>query len=166
MSHRHTGSNSRAAEKVSGGIGGRQPTIWENAEKAGLAMASPLFLSVEDVIEIHADQIQRYGGSLGIRDVGLLHSALGMPEAGIGDQYLHAGLFEMGAAYLYHIVQNHPFIDGNKRTGAMAAFVFLKLNGFTLVADESVFETLVLQAAQGQTGKDGIAKFFRENAKS
>ena len=89
-------------------------------------MAGPLFLSAGDVIEIHADQIQRYGGSLGIRDVGLLHSALGMPEAGFGDQYLHAGLFEMAAAYFYHIVQNHPFIDGNKRTGAMAAFVFLK----------------------------------------
>lgn len=129
-------------------------------------MASPLFLSVEDVVEIHADQIQRYGGSLGIRDVELLHSALGMPEAGFGDQYLHAGLFEMAAAYLYHIVQNHPFIDGNKRTGTMAAFVFLKLNGFTLEAGESVFETLVLQAAQGQVGKDAIADFFREHTKS
>ena len=129
-------------------------------------MASPLFLSVEDVVEIHADQIQRYGGSLGIRDVELLHSALGMPEAGFGDQYLHAGLVEMAAAYLYHIVQNHPFIDGNKRTGAMAAFVFLKLNSFTLEADESAFETLVLRAAQGQVGKDAIADFFRENTKS
>ena len=129
-------------------------------------MAVPLFLSVEDVIEIHADQIQRYGGGLGIRDVELLHSALGMPEAGFGDQYLHAGLVEMAAAYLYHIVQNHPFIDGNKRTGAMAAFVFLKLNSFTLEADESAFETLVLRAAQGQVGKDAIADFFRENAKS
>ena len=129
-------------------------------------MASPLFLSVEDVIEIHADQIQRYGGSLGIRDLELLHSALGMPEAGVGDQYLHAGLFEMATAYLYHIVQNHPFIDGNKRTGTMAAFVFLKLNGFTLEAGESVFETLVLQAAQGQVGKDAIADFFREHTKS
>ena len=129
-------------------------------------MASPLFLSVEDVAEIHADQIQRYGGSLGIRDIELLHSALGMPEAGVGDQYLHAGLVEMAAAYLYHIVQNHPFIDGNKRTGAMAAFVFLKLNSFTLEADESAFETLVLRAAQGQVGKDAIADFFRENTKS
>lgn len=129
-------------------------------------MAGPLFLSGEDVIEIHADQIQRYGGSLGIRDVDLMNSALGMPEAGFGDQYLHAGLIEMAAAYLYHIFQNHPFIDGNKRTGAMAAFVFLKLNGFTLEADESVFETLVLQTAQGQVGKDAIADFFRENTKS
>ncbi len=129
-------------------------------------MTRPLFLSIDDVIEIHADQIQRYGGSLGIRDAELLHSALGMPEAGFGDQYLHAGLFEMAAAYLYHIVQNHPFIDGNKRAGAMAAFVFLKLNGFTLEADESAFETLVLQTAQGQAGKDVIADFFRANTKS
>ena len=129
-------------------------------------MAGPLFLSFEDIIEIHADQIQRYGGGFGIRDVELLHSALGMPEAGFGHQYLHADLFEMAAAYLYHIVQNHPFIDGYKRTGAMAAFVFLKLNGLMLEADELTFETLILQAAQGQVGKDAIAEFFRENTKS
>jgi len=128
-------------------------------------MASPLFLSAEDVIEIHADQIRRYGGRVGIRDVALLHSALGMPEAGFGDQYLHVDTCEMAAAYLYHIVQNHPFIDGNKRTGAMAAFVFLKLNGVTLVGDESVFETLVVQVSQGQVGKDAIAEFFRRNNK-
>jgi len=129
-------------------------------------MASPLFLSAEDVIEIHADQIKRYGGSFGIRDTELLQSALGMPEAGFGDQYLHADLFEIAAAYLYHIVQNHPFIDGNKRTGTMAAFIFLMLNGLTLDADESAFEMLVLQAAQGQVGKDAIADFFRQNGKS
>jgi death on curing protein len=127
-------------------------------------MAEPQFISVEDVIDIHADQIERYGGSLGVRDVELLRSAIGMPEAGFGDQYLHADLFEMAAAYLYHIVQNHPFIDGNKRTGAMAAFVFLKLNGFTLDADESAFESLVLKAAQGQTDKSAIAEFLRKHS--
>ena len=128
-------------------------------------MAEPRFLSVEDVIEIHADQIERYGGSLGMRDSELLQSAVGMPEAGFGDQYLHADLFEMAAAYLYHIVQNHPFIDGNKRTGAMAAFVFLKLKGFTLEAAESIFEEIVLKAAQGQVEKPAITEFFRKHAK-
>jgi death on curing protein len=123
-------------------------------------MAEPQFISVEDVIDIHADQIERYGGSLGVRDVELLRSAIGMPEAGFGDQYLHADLFEMAAAYLYHIVQNHPFIDGNKRTGAM----FVKLNGFTLDADESAFESLVLKAAQGQTDKSAIAEFLRKHS--
>lgn len=127
-------------------------------------MPEPLFLSVEDVIEIHADQIEGYGGSLGVRDVELLRSAIGMPEAGFGDQYLHADLFEMAAAYLYHIIQNHPFIDGNKRTGTMAAFVFLNLNGMTLDADESIFEPLVLKAAQGQIGKPAIAEFFRKHS--
>lgn len=127
-------------------------------------MAEPRFFSVEDVIDIHADQIERYGGSLGVRDVELLRSAIGMPEAGFGNQYLHADLFQMAAAYLYHIVQNHPFIDGNKRTGAMAAFVFLKLNGLTLDADELTFESLVLKAAQGQIDKSAIAGFFRKHS--
>lgn len=128
-------------------------------------MADPRFLTIEDVLEIHADQIERYGGSLGVREVELLQSAIGMPEAGFGDQYLHADLCEMAAAYLYHIVQNHPFIDGNKRTGTMAAFVFLKVNGLTLDADESAFEEIVLKAAQGQIGKDVIAEFFRKYAR-
>lgn len=128
-------------------------------------MNGPHFLSVEDVLDIHADQIERYGGSLGVRDVELLQSAVGMPEAGFGDQYLHTDLFEIAAAYLYHIVQNHPFIDGNKRTGAMAVFVFLNLNGSTLEATESTFEEIVLKAAQGQIDKPVIAEFFRKHAK-
>lgn len=128
-------------------------------------MNDPHFLSVEDVLDIHANQIERYGGSLGMRDSELLQSAVGMPEAGFGDQYLHTDLFEMAAAYLYYIVQNHPFIDGNKRTGAMAAFVFLKLNGFTLEAAESIFEEIVLKAAQGQVEKPAITEFFRKHAK-
>ena len=128
-------------------------------------MTDPHFLSVEDVLDIHADQIERYGGSLGVRESELLQSAIAVPEAGFGDQYLHADLFEMAAAYLYHIVQNHPFIDGNKRTGAMTAFVFLKLNGLELEAAEPVFEEIVLKAAQGQIEKLAIAEFFRKYAK-
>jgi death on curing protein len=127
-------------------------------------MTEPRFFSVEDVIEIHADQIERYGGSLGVQDVELLRSAIGMPEAGFGERYLHANLFEMTSAYLYHIVQHHPFIDCNKRTGTMAAFVFLKLNGLTLDADESIFEPLVLKAAQGQVDKPAIAEFTRKHS--
>ena len=125
-------------------------------------MAEPRFLSVEDVLDIHADQIEQYGGGLGVRDVELLRSAIGMPEAGFGSQYLHADLFETAAAYLYRIIQNHPFIDGNKRTGAMAAFVFLKLNGLTLDADESAFESLVLKTTHGRIDKSAIAEFFRK----
>ena len=79
---------------------------------------NPIFLCLGEVVEIPRDQIERYGGSPGIRDLGLLQSALAMPAAGFGGRYLHTDLFEMSAAYLFHITQNHPFADGNKRTGA------------------------------------------------
>jgi death-on-curing family protein len=86
---------------------------------------SPILLSLNEVVEIHRDVIERYGGSSGIRDMGLLQSAVAVPQASFGGEYLHTGLFEMAAAFLFHLVQNHPFLDGNKRTGAMAAFTFL-----------------------------------------
>jgi death-on-curing protein len=121
------------------------------------------FLSMDEVIQIQVDQIERYGGSPGVRDLYLLSSAIGMAEAGFGEPYLHSDLFEMAAAYLFHIVQNHPFIDGNKRVGAMAAFTFLKLNGHTLKAKDADFEFLVLNVAQGKAGKAIIAEFFRNN---
>src|SRR5437867_10279787 len=89
---------------------------------------APTFLSLDEILEIHKDQIARYGGMAGIRDLGLLQSALAQPQATFGSQFLHADLIEMAAAYLFHIVQNHPFIDGNKRVGAVAALVFLQLN--------------------------------------
>ncbi len=126
---------------------------------------TPIFLTLDEVIEIHGDMIERHGGSTGIRDLGLLESAVAMPQAGFGDQYFHATPFEMAAAYLFHIVQNHPFVDGNKRVGAMAAFVFLKLNGFTLSAKESAFERMVRQVAEGKMRKDQIAAFLHVYSK-
>jgi death-on-curing protein len=125
----------------------------------------PHFLTLEEVVGIHADQIERYGGSPGIRDLGLLESAVAMPQAGFGSHYLHSDLFEMAAAYLYHIVGNHPFIDANKRAGAMAAFTFLKLNGLTLIAKGNHFENLVLHVAHGKTGKSAVAEFFRNKTR-
>jgi death-on-curing protein len=124
---------------------------------------TPVFLGLDEVLEIHRDQIERYGGSSGVRDMGLLQSALAMPQAGSGGQYFHADLYEMAAAYLFHIVKNHPFVDGNKRVGAMAAFAFLKLNGITLKASEPAFEKVVLSVAEGTTDKAAIARFFRKH---
>ena len=125
----------------------------------------PTFLSLDEVIEIHRDMIERYGGSPGIRDMGLLQSAVAMSQASFGGQFLHADLFETGAAYLFHIVQNHPFVDGNKRVGAMATFTFLKVNGLTLTSPETEFEKVVLAAAQGKLGKAAIAEFLRKHAR-
>ncbi len=124
----------------------------------------PIFLSLEQVLEMHAYFVDRFGGAHGVRDTGLLESALAMPSAGFGDQYLHADLFEMAAAYLYHIVGNHPFVDGNKRTGAGAAGLFLKGNGVKFDAPEYVYQKLVLDVAEGKADKAAAAEFFREHS--
>src|SRR5512144_548986 len=104
----------------------------------------PVFLTLDEAIEIHRDQIARYGGSDDIRDVGLLQSALAMPAAMFGGKFLHADLYEMAAAYLFHLVQNHPSLDGNKRVGAAATLVFLLLNGVELDVDGDALTELVL----------------------
>jgi death-on-curing protein len=88
-----------------------------------------------------------------------------MPQASFGGQLLHSDVFEMAAAYIFHIVENHPFADGNKRVGAMAAFTFLKLNGLTLVVGEAEFEDVVLAVAQGKMGKAAIAEFLRKHCR-
>ena len=122
-----------------------------------------LFLTQEEVLRAHETQIARYGGSTGIRDLGLLESALSMPEASFGGTYLHADHYAMAAAYLFHIVSNHPFLDGNKRTGTATALFFLTLNGIDHDIDDDALESLVLSVACGETGKDEIAAFFRKH---
>jgi death-on-curing protein len=122
------------------------------------------FLSLAEVLEIHRDQIIRYGGAPGLRDLGLLQSALAMPAASFDGHFLHDDLFEMAAAYLFHIVQNHPFVDGNKRTGAVAALVFLSLNDIEIDSTEEEFESMVRSIAEGRSGKAIAADFFRKNA--
>jgi death on curing protein len=124
---------------------------------------APTFLTLDEMLEIHEDQIARYGGTAGIRDVGLLQSALAQPQATFGGQFLHADPFEMAAAYLFHVVQNHPFIDGNKRVGAVAALVFLQLNACEVKLTNPELESLVLSVAQGQIEKGAIARFLRDH---
>lgn len=121
----------------------------------------PTFLSLDEVLAIHGDQIQRYGGAAGIRDMAALQSAIAMPAVGIGESYVHEDLPAMAGAYLFHIVRNHPFVDGNKRVGAVAALVFLDLNGVTLALDETPFEALVMDVAGGQQDKAAVITFLR-----
>jgi death-on-curing protein len=123
----------------------------------------PTFLTLGEVLEIHRDQIERYGGEAGIRDMGLLQSAVAMAAAEFGGQYLHSDLYEMAAAYLFHIVQNHAFVDGNKRVGLVAAIVFLELNGIELMGDEEELEALVMATAQGKADKGEITVFIRSH---
>lgn len=127
-------------------------------------MAAALFLDLNHTLRLHCSLIEHYGGTEGIRDVGLLQSAIAMPQAAYGGEYLHRDIFEMAAAYLYHVVQNHPFLDGNKRTGAASAIVFLALNGIEIDNDEQGLVDLTLSVATGQAGKAEIAEFFRVHA--
>jgi death-on-curing protein len=129
-------------------------------------MKPVVFLSLHEVIQIHRVQIRRYGGLHGLRDLALLQSAIAMPESGSGKRYFHETVYEMAAAYMFHIIRNHPFIDGNKRTGAVAAIVFLALNGIEINAPEGEFERLVRAVASGKSDKKDIAEFFRTATES
>lgn len=125
----------------------------------------PLFLTLAEIVDIHADQIERYGGSSGIRDVTLLDSAIAIPQAGFGDQYLHQDIFQMAAAYLYHIVQNHPFVDGNKRAAFLAVGLFLGLNDFRLAADQVDAARNMLALAAGEINEEQFATWVRAHMK-
>jgi death-on-curing protein len=127
-------------------------------------LTGPVFLGLDEIIEIHHDQIKRFGGHPGIRDLGMLKSAVAMPSATFDGDYLHTDIFEMAAAYLFHIIRDHPFIDGNKRTGAVASVVFLLMNGIDIDADDDEFENIILLAAEGKIDKAKIARFFRSTA--
>lgn len=119
-----------------------------------------IFLSVEEVVEIHEDLVSEYGGLHGIRDMGLLISAIEMPKATMFGSYLHESVFDMASAYLFHIICNHAFLDGNKRTGMAACLVFLDNNGCDPNYDVSEFEEMVCQVAQGNCSKQEISKFL------
>ncbi len=120
----------------------------------------PLFLSFEEVLEIHAQQIERYGGSAGIRDSAGLESAVATPQATFGGDFLHRSIPAMAAAYLYHLCQNHPFIDGNKRTGANAAITFLWMNDYEPAFNEEELVELVLAVASGRLPKLELVGIF------
>jgi len=124
---------------------------------------NPTFLTLEEVLELHQEQIARYGGTLGIRDIGLLDSAVAVPSATFSGTYLHQNLAEMAAAYLFHIVMNHPFLDGNKRTGSLAAYMFLQMNDIDFEPDEIEFQDITLACASGAASKEQIVEFFRRN---
>lgn len=122
-----------------------------------------VFLTLDEVLALQADQIERYGGRPGIRDLGLLQSALGTPRATFGGRFLHGSLHEMAAAYLFHLVRDHPFIDGNKRVGLAALLAFLGLNSRWLEADPGELENLVRDVAANKLSKAEVAVFVQRH---
>ncbi len=127
-------------------------------------MTDITFLHLEDILEVHQEQIELYGGSLGVRDAGLLESVCAMPAAGFGGEYLHKDIFEMAAAYLFHITQNHPFVDGNKRTGLFSALLFPEVNDALPDMDADELKQLVCNAATGKIDKAAVADYFRRRS--
>lgn len=121
---------------------------------------NPVFLTIEDVLDIHGDQLAVYGGSAGVRDQGAFESAMLTPQATFGGEYLHGSIPAMAAAYLFHLCQNHAFIDGNKRVAAESALVFLGINGWRLGLGREEFYTLVLTVASGTMGKAELTELF------
>lgn len=125
----------------------------------------PVFLSLDEVLEVHEQQIERYGGSAGIRDPAGLESAVATPQATFGGEFLHPSIPAMAAAYLFHLCQNHAFIDGNKRVGANSAITFLLMNNWDTTFDEEELVDVVLSVASGRLGKEALTKIFESRCK-
>jgi len=126
-----------------------------------LPTVDPLFLTDEDVVAIHGDQFGDFGGAQGVRDPGLLSSAVAQPRATFGGAFLHADLYHMAAAYLYHLTKNHAFVDGNKRTAMIAALDFLDLNGVDVETEAPGLFDLVVGVAAGHVSKMDAAHELR-----
>ena len=128
-------------------------------------MKKPVFLTLAEVIEIHKNQITEYGGTLGVRDFGLLQSALAQPEASFSGKWLHEGFFSMASAYAFHFCQNHPFLDGNKRTALTSALVFLEMNGVSINEPHEELLEAMLKMAEGRLTKQQFAEILKNLSK-
>lgn len=118
------------------------------------------FLDIDDVLDLHGRLIERYGGLGGLRDEGLLQSAVAQPQATFGGQYVHGTVVEMAAAYLFHLVANHPFVDGNERVGLLAALVFLETNGYTADGLTEELYELTVAVAAGRLRKPEVVSWL------
>lgn len=123
------------------------------------------FLEMDEIMHLHARQLAAFGGTPGIRDLGALQSALAMPEAGMGDVYFHQDLWSMASAYLFHLCQNHPFVDGNKRVALAASRYFLHVNGQGFGGESEGLLKLTLDTASGRLQKPAIAAYLKKHAK-
>jgi death on curing protein len=125
-------------------------------------MSEPVWIESELVLAIHDRQLVEHGGAEGLRDEALLQSALGRPLNHFA--YESSGVVELAAKYTAGIVQNHPFVDGNKRTGFVVGVLFLELNGYRFTASEEAAAQAVLELAAGKMDERGLCEFLRANA--
>ncbi len=119
------------------------------------------FLEVEDIIIVHRNQIELYGGSSGVRDIGLLDSAVNAVQASFDGEYMHKTPYERASAYIYYIAQNHPFTDGNKRTALAAGLVYLDMNGIEIDdPDEELYE-MMIEVSTGNFSKERVSEILK-----
>jgi len=123
------------------------------------------FLTLSEVLQILENQIRNYGGAYGVRDLNLLSSAIYMPESSFDGQYLHKTIPAMAASYAFHICQNHPFIDGNKRVALAASLVFLDLNGYDFDCDEEILYNEIMDVAKSEVKKEDLIIFYEKHSK-
>jgi len=124
---------------------------------------SPKFIEKQDVLSIHSKQINLYGGLPGIRDEGLLESAISQPQATFGEEFLHPTIFEQAAAYLFHIANNHAFVDGNKRTAFDVMVTFLNLNDYELNMTLKEAEELTIQVSDNKVSKQELIEVLKNH---
>ncbi len=126
-------------------------------------MTDPIFLTLEQVLELHRRSLEEHGGQDGIRDLGLVESAIAVPASSYDGQFLHVTLFDMAAAYAYHLAENQPFVDGNKRVAISATLVFLKLNGIDFDADavENPLYDAMIKMGTRRLSKTQMAELLR-----
>lgn len=127
-------------------------------------MSEPSFLTPAEVLEIHKAQLEAFGGRPGVRDLRLLESAVAMPRASFQGEHLHRSLFDMAAAYAFHIAQNQAFVDGNKRAGLAAALLFLELNGIEIHDPKGRLYSAMIEISSRALDKEGLAKVFAKLA--
>ena len=123
------------------------------------------FLTISEALLILEDQIKNYGGLYGIRDINLLSSAIYMPESSFDGKYLHKTIPAMAAAYAFHICQNHPFIDGNKRAALASSLVFLELNGYAFNCKNETLYNEIMDMAKGKIRKEELIVFYEKHSK-
>jgi death-on-curing protein len=123
-----------------------------------------IYLSAAQILFIHARLIEETGGSHGVLDLGMLLSAIGRPQSSFDDQELYADLFSKAAALMESLIRNHPFVDGNKRTGITAAGLFLRRNGYRLTAKNSDLLSITMKIAKSQSDLEELIIWFRENS--
>jgi death-on-curing protein len=121
-----------------------------------------LYLSVEQIVDLHEKQVRKFGGSAGLRDRGGLESAVARPAMTFGGEDLYPDVADKASALMHSLVMNHAFVDGNKRTGASASELFLEVNGYRLAATDGDLERITLAVARGELDAEALAIWFRQ----